>query len=142
MLQESTNLVSFPGSDYQTIIKDTFGDASKEANRPYRNSMIIGRHTLLQRFELGLLPPAAYCQLAFEMDEIGKTGPEKFDVDEFIDRWAVSTGFKFNKKTKEEEETFKKLSPAVVNRELLRLESVTKSTFIQEIIVQIDYNQG
>ena len=123
-------------------LAQTFGDQSSDSNRGYRNSMTLDRWTLQQRFELGLLNPGAYCQLALEMDEIGTDGPEAFDVEDFIDRWKVSTGFKYNNKTKEEEEKFKKLTPAVVHRELLKLEKVTKSSLVQQLTVEIDYNQG
>ena len=123
-------------------LKAEFGDKSEESNRSYRNKMTLDRYTLMERFELGLLNPGAYCQLALEMDEIGKAGPEKFDTEDFIDRWKVSTGFTFNKKTKQEEEKFKKLNPAVVSRELLRLEKATKTSLVQELTVEIDYNQG
>jgi hypothetical protein len=123
-------------------LKEAFGDKSEEANRSYRKSMTLTTYTLQQRFELGLLNPGAYCQLALEMDEIGKDGPEKFDVEDFIDRWKVETGVTYNKKTKKEEVKYKRLNAAVVNRELLRLEKVTKSSIVQELKVEIDYNQG
>jgi len=128
--------------EQRQMLIDKFGDESKSANRAYRNKMTLDRYTLQERFELGLLNPGAYCQLALEMDEIGKNGPEDFDIEDFIDRWKVSTGYKYNKKTKEEEEKFKKLNAAVVHRELLRLEKVTKSTIQQKTVLEVDYNQG
>jgi hypothetical protein len=123
-------------------LKAEFGDNSEESDRSYRKHMTLTTYTLQQRFELGLLNPGAYCQLALEMDEIGKAGPEVFDVEDFIDRWKVETGTVFNKKTKQDEVKYKRLNPAVVNRELLRLEKVTKSSIVQELKVEIDYNQG
>jgi hypothetical protein len=123
-------------------LKAEFGDKSEESDRSYRKSMTLTTYTLQQRFELGLLNPGAYCQLALEMDEIGKAGPEVFDVEDFIDRWKVETGVVYNKKTKQDEVKYKRLNPAVVNRELLRLEKVTKSSIVQELKVEIDYNQG
>jgi hypothetical protein len=123
-------------------LKEAYGDKSEESDRAYRKSMTLTTYTLQQRFELGLLNPGAYCQLALEMDEIGKAGPEKFDVEDFIDRWKVETGVAYNKKTKADEVKYKRLNAAVVNRELLRLEKVTKSSIVQELKVEIDYNQG
>jgi hypothetical protein len=123
-------------------LKAEFGDKSQDSGRAYRNKMTLDRYTLMERFELGLLNPGAYCQLALEMDEIGRSGPEKFDIEDFIDRWKVSTGFTFNKKTGAEDEKFKKLSAAVVSRELIRLEKVTKTSIVQELVLEIDYNQG
>jgi hypothetical protein len=123
-------------------LKAEFGDKSEESKREYRKSMNLTTYTLQQRFELGLLNPGAYCQLALEMDEIGKNGPEVFDVEDFIDRWKVETGVSYNKKTKQDEVKYKRLNPAVVNRELLRLEKATKSSILQELKVEIDYNQG
>lgn len=145
--QRASNVVDMPTKpanieEQRDRLKETFGDKSEESKRSYRNSMTMDRYTLQQRFELGLLNPGAYCQLALEMDQIGAKGPEKFDTEDFIDRWKVSTGFKFNKKTGAEDETFKKLNPAVVNRELLRLEKVTKTSIVQELTLEVDYNQG
>ena len=150
---QETNVIEFPQEvgdvtkpsniqEQRERLKKLFGDKSEEANRAYRKSMTLTAYTLQQRFELGLLNPGAYCQLALEMDEIGKDGPEKFDVEDFIDRWKVETGVTYNKKTKQEEVKYKRLNAAVVNRELLRLEKVTKSSIVQELKVEIDYNQG
>jgi hypothetical protein len=145
--QRTSNVVDMPTKpkdiqEQRDRLAAAHGDKSEEAKRPYRPSMTMHRDVLKQRFQLGIYSPGAYCQLAFEMDEIGKAGPEVFDTEDFIDRWKVETGVSYNKKTKADEVKFKRLNAAVVNRELLRLESSTKTSIVQTLMIEVDYGQG